>query len=303
MTTTVRHGKSVAAEIRSVIGHSSVTRQRLQSCISRSSLIPHKPDSLGFRRRSLVAKRRAKQMDETNLNLEDNEVLFEPFMDLQLNKLRKDPSFRELALPVTLSKALGCYKKRTCTCTNRLFVSNKIRKLRTTRVDAGAELQIFNSCLYPSTEFDLPILGVDLLHFGRKTICIVDFQPLEKREAYLDKYITPLSSIKKNYPFLNNTVSNRFYDDKSWFSDQMLYLNNKFHLPDFYEAFEQYLRVYLQMLEDAEPMGDSRIALVSSMHSTYDKYNKEKDPAIMMFSKIFGKDFSTEVTESFLFSL
>lgn len=264
--------------------------------------MPYKSDSLRFTPLSSITKRRAKGNDETTLILDDNEVLFEPFMHLQLDKLRYDPSFRELALPATLSKASGCYKKSTCTCTNRLFKSNKIRKLRTTCVNAGSELQIYNSCLYPSTEFDLPILGVDLLHFGRKTICIVDFQPLEKREAYLKKYIAPLSSIKKNYPVLNNTVSNRFYEDRTWFSDQMLYLNNKFHLSDFYEAFEQYLRIYLQLLGEAEAIEGSRVAHVSSMHSKYDKYNKERDPAIMMFSKIFGKEFSTAVTDSFLFS-
>jgi len=45
---------------------------------------------------------------------------------------------------------------------------------------------VFNSVWYPDPKYDLPLLGVDFLSFGKKKIlCVLDFQPLKQEKAYL----------------------------------------------------------------------------------------------------------------------
>jgi 15,16-dihydrobiliverdin:ferredoxin oxidoreductase len=63
----------------------------------------------------------------------------------------------------------------------------------TLTINAGETAQIFNSVIYPSYHYDLPLLGIDFLSFGKKKILVVlDFQPLFRDRDYLGKYIEPM---------------------------------------------------------------------------------------------------------------
>ena len=51
--------------------------------------------------------------------------------------------------------------------------------------DAGDNTQVFNAVFYPDPEYNLPILGVDLLALNqKKCLAIVDFQPLHQEESH-----------------------------------------------------------------------------------------------------------------------
>jgi 15,16-dihydrobiliverdin:ferredoxin oxidoreductase len=72
----------------------------------------------------------------------------------------------------------------------------ELRKTRYTYIDAGETAQIFNSVIYPNHNYDVPLLGINFLAFGKKKILVViDFQPLFRDRAYTDKYIEPLTEI------------------------------------------------------------------------------------------------------------
>jgi len=84
-------------------------------------------------------------------------------------------------------------------------------------------LKAFNSLWYPSFEYDLPMFGVDLISIESSRILIVmDFQPLEQSSLYDQKYIVPLQNVRRKYPDLQESISTKFYDDISIFSNQML---------------------------------------------------------------------------------
>lgn len=66
----------------------------------------------------------------------------------------------------------------------------QLRKIRYTYVDAGESAQLFNGVIYPTHNYDLPLLGIHLLPLSKKKILVVlDFQPLFRDEAYIAKYI------------------------------------------------------------------------------------------------------------------
>ena len=63
---------------------------------------------------------------------------------------------------------------------SRSYTSHEYRKIRTTYYDGGDAIQVFNALFYPDPKRgNLPLLGMDLLAFGRKTyLVVIDLQPL-----------------------------------------------------------------------------------------------------------------------------
>ncbi|PAX45865.1 dihydrobiliverdin:ferredoxin oxidoreductase, partial [Brunnivagina elsteri CCALA 953] len=57
------------------------------------------------------------------------------------------------------------------------YQCQELRKIRYTYIDAGEASQIFNSVIYPNHCYDLPLLGIDFLSFGKiKNLIGLDFQ-------------------------------------------------------------------------------------------------------------------------------
>ena len=87
-------------------------------------------------------------------------------------------------------------------------------------------LQVFNALWMPSFEYDVPMLGVDLISLGKqRVLSVIDMQPLHPDEAYSKKYIqrSEISGIKAKYPDLHGKLSGKIYDDTSFFSSNMLF--------------------------------------------------------------------------------
>ena len=174
-----------------------------------------------------------------------------------------------------------------------------------TYIDAGINAQVFNSVWYPHTKYDLPLLGIDFLAFGKKKIlCVLDFQPLKQEENYLRKYIEPIMGIKERYKGLSGSMSKRFYDENVFFSKALAFA--KFDSPDcimeqLFPAFKEYLEEYLKMMEKAEP-DESKVEENKELQRQYDQYSAERDPAVGLFSTYWGKEWAEEFTYDYLFA-
>ena len=167
---------------------------------------------------------------------------------------------------------------------------------------------MFNSVWYPSYEYDLPILGVDLISLGKgRILSVIDFQPITTTTEYSDKYISPLSGIREKYPDLHGTLSGKIYDDTSFFSKNLLFGRftdetkvNPVVLP----AFENYLDKYLNMMDEAVPnYNPQQMDFVKHRQTCYDEYSALKDPAVGLFDAYFGKQWSVSFVHDFLFTL
>ena len=152
------------------------------------------------------------------------------------------------------------------------------------------------------------MLGIDLISLGKgRVLNVIDFQPLNPSIEYSVKYIESLTSIRNKYSDLHGTLSNKFYDDTSFFSKNMLFGRytdetkiDKVVLP----AFQEYLHHYIELMNKAVP--DYRLesmAYVKSQQKKYDIYNAVKDPAIGLFDTYFGKSWSESFVNDFLFTL
>jgi len=185
------------------------------------------------------------------------------------------------------------------------YQCKSLRKIRYTYIDAGAGAQIFNSVIYPDHRYDLPLLGLDFLSFGKvKNLVVLDFQPLFQDEAYQKKYIKPLEALHHKYPDLSQDLEMRFYDANQYFSKYLLFAKTD---PEtvktrLFEAFKDYLNLYWQLLDAAEPLTDPEdIARITQAQVDYDQYSADRDPASGLFSSYFGHDWSEAFLYGFLF--
>jgi len=220
------------------------------------------------------------------------------WMNENLSGLKEITSFVD---PQFISKSNPSKKVRII---QRYFTSDLYRKIRILYYDGGPNAQVFNSLLYPRFEYDMPVLGVDLLQFsGKKHLTVIDFQPLHDDHPPFEP---ALSSIKKSYPELNGQMSSKFYDETQFFSKELLFArfeDSKLVNSKLYPAFQQYLDEHHGMLSGMEKVDEAQRKVLESRQREYDIYSAERDPATGMFGAMFGKEWAEEFVHGQLFSL
>ncbi|NET54564.1 MAG: dihydrobiliverdin:ferredoxin oxidoreductase, partial [Merismopedia sp. SIO2A8] len=69
-----------------------------------------------------------------------------------------------------------------------------------------------------------------------------------------------------------------------------------------FEAYKDYLDLYWQMLEQAEPLTEQEdIECIVKAQKDYDQYSADRDPASGLFSSYFGHEWSERFLYEFLF--
>lgn len=232
-------------------------------------------------------------------------LLFMPFVTYQLEQQNKLEGLSDVPFPKDLSfqqaeKPLGRIE-------SWLWRSDKFRKIRATYIDAGWKAQVFNSVWYPSPEYDLPLLGIDFLSFGKKKVlCVMDFQPLTQEQAYLEKYCERMEAVRNKYEGLSGKMSARFYDEAQFFSKQLIFAKFDNQEPiesQLLPAFKEYVVEYMNMMEAATPdSSEAGMARVKELQREYDQYSAERDPAVGLFSTYWGEEWAEKFTHEFLFS-
>lgn len=195
--------------------------------------------------------------------------------------------------------------KNQATIRSWCYQCPQLRKIRYTYIDAGETAQVFNSVIYPSHRYDLPLLGIDFLTFGQKKILVVmDFQPLFRDRAYQAKYVEPMKPIRDKYNDLAQNLEMKFYDANQYFSKYLLFAKTDAETVQsrLFPAYQEYIRLYLQMLEEAEPSSDPEdIQLIVKAQKDYDCYSADRDPASGLFSSYFGHEWAERFLYEFLF--
>jgi 15,16-dihydrobiliverdin:ferredoxin oxidoreductase len=231
--------------------------------------------------------------------------MYKPFLEYLERSLQERFQLQKRSIPTGLESCTSERGRNPATINSWCYQSPELRNIRYTYIDAGASAQIFNSVIYPSHEYDLPLLGIDFLSFGQvKNLIVMDFQPLFQDAAYLEKYIHPLKALHDKYPELSQNLEMKFYDANQYFSKYLLFAKTD---PEtvktrVFEAFQDYLNLYWQMLANATPLYDqSDIQRIVKAQKDYDQYSADRDPASGLFSSYFGHEWSEKFLYGFLF--
>lgn len=234
-----------------------------------------------------------------------NNYMFAPFKEYLEEELFKRFDLRSRSIPAGLESNVSARGKNSATIQSWCYQSEQLRKIRYSYIDAGETAQVFNSVIYPAHHYDIPLLGVDFLSFGKKKILVVmDFQPLFRDRAYIDKYIEPMRDIRDKYNELAQDLEMKFYDANQYFSKYLLFakLDSEAVVNRLFPAFQEYLDLYWQMLADAEPLTNPEdIQRIVTAQKEYDQYSAERDPAHGLFSSYFGAEWSEKFLYKFLF--
>ncbi|QDL07435.1 15,16-dihydrobiliverdin:ferredoxin oxidoreductase [Brasilonema octagenarum UFV-E1] len=231
--------------------------------------------------------------------------MYKPFVKHLENELFNRFNLQNRAIPAGLELKVSDRGRNPATIQSWCYQCRQLRKIRYTYIDAGESAQIFNSVIYPNHHYDLPLLGVDFLSFGKiKNLVVLDFQPLFQDDAYQRKYIEPLKFLHAKYPDLAQNLEMKFYDANQYFSKYLLFAKTDAETvaTRLLAAFNDYLNLYWQMLDEAEPLQDPEdIARIVKAQKDYDQYSAERDPASGLFSSYFGHEWAERFLYGFLF--
>lgn len=189
---------------------------------------------------------------------------------------------------------------------NLCFTSKEFRKIRMTYYDAGEKTQVFNSLWYPDANYNLPLLGIDLLKLagGKKFLAVVDFQPIHTNEhEHSHLYEHLMKPIRQEYHSLQGHMSKRFYDENQFFSKEMLFArfeDANIVDNDLMPAFCQYMDTYFGLVKSTFPEYNPSVL---DGHKAYDVYSASRDPAIHMFNSMFGQEWAESFVHEFLFDM
>ena len=231
--------------------------------------------------------------------------MFQPFLKYLEQELFSRFELRSRSIPSELEFQVSQRGKTPAMIESWCYQCPQLRKIRYTYINAGEMAQIFNSVIYPRANYDLPLLGIDFLAFGKKKILVVlDFQPLFREPEYLEKYIEPMRTIRDKYNELAQDLPMKFYDANQYFSPYLLFAKTDAEtvINRLFPAYKEYIQLYWQLLEKAEPLTQpEEIKRIIKAQQDYDQYSAERDPASGLFSSYFGHEWSEKFLYEFLF--
>nr|WP_231291156.1 15,16-dihydrobiliverdin:ferredoxin oxidoreductase [Richelia intracellularis] len=231
--------------------------------------------------------------------------MYKPFLDYLEQELFARFDLQRRPIPKGLESRVSERGKNPATVSSWCYQCSQLRKIRYTYIDAGESAQIFNGVIYPSHKYEIPIMGIDFLSFGKvKNLIVLDFQPLFRDEVYQQKYIKQLKVLHDKYPDLTQNLGMKFYDSNQYFSKYLLFAKTEPQIiaTRLFTAYKEYLSLYWKMLEQAQQLADPKdIQRIVQAQKDYDQYSAERDPASGLFSSYFGHDWSERFLYEFLF--
>lgn len=227
----------------------------------------------------------------------------------------------EQALPPHLARRRGDPTGRASKAEirSRVFLSDSskpspVRRLRVVLVSNGPQLQAYNAVLFPNYGLGpVPVLGIDILSFNnhKRLIFGADWAPMMKTKEYTEAYITSyLSGLKERHGSLVLEPSAKFYgEDPEFFSPEMFFARPsepEAVLPGggLWQVFEEYCMRYGDMLQEAATAADGNAeeaTVAQERQCAFDAWHSERDPALPIFRRLFGAEWTEEYMAEVLF--
>jgi len=93
--------------------------------------------------------------------------MYQPFLEFLQQELFQRFDLTKREIPSGLELNVSDRGRSPATIRSWCYECEQLRKIRYTYIDAGESSQIFNSVVYPSHNYDLPLLGIDFYPLGK----------------------------------------------------------------------------------------------------------------------------------------
>jgi len=213
--------------------------------------------------------------------------------------LRRDGVTGSKAQPIAVSTA-------TWACS-----TEKLRQVRAACVEAGASASVLNFVINPSSRFDLPFFGADLVTLPGGHLIALDLQPaLKTDERHTTAVWSRLLPIWEHWQQRLPEGGPIPAEAEPYFSPGFLWTRlplgeagDELIGSAVFPAFVAYLDLYLQLVAEATPVEEPRRQELLAGQHRYTAYRAEKDPARGMLTRFHGAEWTEAYIHGVLFDL
>ena len=239
-------------------------------------------------------------------------MLYQPFLDYAIATLQERLELSPYPIPEGFERKEGVMGKgkrqENVLTTSHAFKSKKLRQIRAAHVQGGTSLQVLNFVIFPELNYDLPFFGGDLVTLPGGHLIAIDMQPLFRDDpTYQAKYTKPILPIFAKHRANLDWGGDFPEEAQQFFSPAFLWTRpqeTEVVQTQVFKAFCDYLQAYLDFVEQAEEITDSKqLDNILQAQKRYLNYRAEKDPARGMFTRLYGTEWTEEYIHGFLFDL
>ena len=189
--------------------------------------------------------------------------------------------------------------------------TSKLRQVRAACVEAGPAASVLNLVINPDCRFDLPFFGADLVTLPSGHLLALDLQPVDRSDSLhtqpvWDRLLPIFNSWKPHLPDGGPIPA----EAEPYFSPAFLWTrlplgaaSDELIATVIFQAFAEYLKLYLQLVDEATPVADDRSAILLNGQKRYTSYRAEKDPARGMLGRFHGAEWTETYIHEVLFDL
>lgn len=236
-------------------------------------------------------------MEDQTLKIHFNQILCEEIGKLfPLEHLPLDPDYR-----LKYSK-----ESKDTFITSGYLSCPKTGNLRFGEMNFAGSMVVDYGSVPPAEEYDFPILGFDFVLGKKFLIGVIDLHPISREKDYLNKYILPLKEVHHKYQWIPRVEGGRsevhewakFYDSGYSF---YRWCDPKY-LPEVENAFRDYLKVFCECIQKAEPTKDRELLLQRKKYlQRYREDYTYKDPGSAPLKHHFGDEWGEKYLRDFIF--
>ena len=189
--------------------------------------------------------------------------------------------------------------------------TQKYRQVRAACVNAGRAASVLNFVINPSTQFDLPFFGGDLVTLPSGHLLALDLQPADKNDPdhtqpVWDRLMPVFERWRQQLPDGGPIPE----EAQPYFSPAFLWTRlplgeegDQIIASIIRPAFNDYLNLYLELAAAAVPVSDQRMEHLLAGQRRYTDYRAEKDPARGMLTRFHGSEWTEAYIHDVLFDL
>lgn len=237
--------------------------------------------------------------DAKSYKLRFNQILYDEIS--QLFELKPLPLNDDFKIKHSTEKAKGAVIK------SDYLDCPKTSGIRMGEMDYGGAMTVHFGSIPPGQEYNFPIFGFTFVWASKFLISVIDLHPISKEKGYMETYINPLMDISKKYEYIPQSEGGRSethnwakkydsgYSFYRWCDGQ--------YLPDVEKAFVDYLQVFCDCIQKADPVVDQKVLADKEHYMQNYRYDYAyKDPGSSPLKSYFGEAWGERFMNEFLFA-
>ena len=189
--------------------------------------------------------------------------------------------------------------------------TQKLNKVRAVCLEAGSFASVLNFVIKPSPLFDLPFFGADLVTLSSGHLLAIDLQPVVKCDkAHTSLVWKKLIPLWEKWQVKLPSGGAIPEEAKDYFSPGFLWTRlplgddgDRLIAEVIRPAYNDYLTLYLDLVKNAKRVSTGRSTIILEGQKRYISYRSEKDPARLMLTRFYGKEWTESYIHEVLFDL